>query len=72
MKRSSHYSVLGLEQSASQNEIKKNFYHLAKKYHPDVSKENEDQFKAITEAYEVLSNDELKTEYDLTLQDTVD
>ena len=38
MKRGSHYSVLGLEQSASQKEIKINFYLLAKKYHPDVSK----------------------------------
>ena len=67
IKRGTHYSILGLEQTASQIEIKKSFYKLAKKYHPDVAKVNSEQFREITKAYEVLSNEKMKMEYDSSL-----
>ena len=57
-----HYSTLGVKNSATQNEIKQKYYELAKKHHPDAvqdksEKEDQDEyFKRITAAYEVLSN----------------
>ena len=56
-----YYKVLGLKSSATKAEIKKVYYSLAKKHHPDAvkgkSKANEDKFKRITEAYNILSNE---------------
>jgi len=61
-----HYETLGLKKGASLEEIKKAYKDLAKKYHPDVSKEEhaEKKFKEINEAYSVLSDSEKKQNYD--------
>ena len=61
-----YYAVLGVEPSSGENEIKQAFRRLARKYHPDVSKEKgaEDRFKAINEAYEVLRDKEKRAQYD--------
>ena len=64
-----YYGQLGLKNNASQAEIKTNFYDLAKKHHPDAlqgkpSASQEDQFKKITAAYDILSDDNLKKDYD--------
>lgn len=61
-----YYAVLGVEPGAGEAEIKQAFRRLARKYHPDVSKEKgaEERFKAINEAYEVLRDGEKRAQYD--------
>ena len=61
-----YYKILNLPLSATSDDIKKEYYKLAKQYHPDQTKSNfkEEKFKEITEAYEVLSNKEKKEAYD--------
>ena len=61
-----YYEVLGVDKNASEAEIKSAFRKLAKKYHPDVSKEPDAQekFKEIGEAYSVLSDKDKKAQYD--------
>ena len=61
------YEVLGLSPGASDEEVKKAYRALAKKYHPDLNpgdKEAEAKFKEVNEAYEVLSDSEKKSRYD--------
>jgi len=63
-----YYEVLGVDRNATKDEIKKAYRRLARKYHPDVNKENkeeaEEKFKEISEAYEVLYDDEKRKIYD--------
>jgi molecular chaperone DnaJ len=63
-----YYEVLGVPKTASEDELKKAYRKLARKYHPDVNrdnpKESEEKFKEINEAYEVLSNTERRQQYD--------
>ena len=63
-----YYKVLGISDKSSISDIKKAYYKLAKKYHPDVNPKTINKFKEINEAYEVLSNDNKKASYDLTLK----
>ncbi|MEG2351321.1 MAG: molecular chaperone DnaJ [Bacilli bacterium] len=66
MNKKDYYEVLGLGKDATEAEIKSAFRKLAKKYHPDVSKEAnaEEKFKEAQEAYSVLSDSEKKSKYD--------
>lgn len=61
-----YYGILGLEQGAGDAEIKSAYRRLARKYHPDVSKEAgaEDKFKAVNEAYEALRDPQKRAAYD--------
>jgi molecular chaperone DnaJ len=61
-----YYEVLGVQRTASKDEIKSAFRQLARQYHPDVSQEPdaEERFKEINEAYQVLSDDNRRAAYD--------
>ncbi|KAG7358506.1 chaperone protein DnaJ [Nitzschia inconspicua] len=67
-KEKNYYKILGLTRTATSKEIKKAYRELAMKWHPDKNPDNkeeaEKQFHDIGEAYEVLSDDELKAKYD--------
>ncbi len=66
MKYKDYYATLGLARNASADEVKKAYRKLAKKYHPDVSKEKnaEERFKEVNEAYQTLSEPEKRAAYD--------
>jgi len=66
MAKRDYYEVLGLQKGASQDEIKRAYRNLAKKYHADVNKEEgaEAKFKEINEAYDTLSDEQKKARYD--------
>lgn len=66
MAKRDYYEVLGLTKGASEDEIKKAYRQLAKKYHPDINKEPgaEEKFKEINEAYDTLSDPDKKARYD--------
>src|SRR3989344_5200241 len=59
-----YYDMLGVERKASKEEVKKAFHKLAHKYHPDKEGGNEAKFKEVNEAYQVLSDDKKRREYD--------
>jgi curved DNA-binding protein len=66
MRYKDYYAVMGVARDATQDEIKRAYRKLARKYHPDVSKEPnaEDRFKEVGEAYEVLKDPEKRAAYD--------
>lgn len=66
MKFKDYYSILGVERTASEDDVKKAYRKLAKKYHPDVSKESgaEERFKEVAEAYATLKDAEKRAAYD--------
>ena len=68
MSKRDNYEVLGVEKTATADEIKKAYRKLAKKYHPDANSDNKEEaekkFKEIAEAYEILSDDGKRKQYD--------
>lgn len=66
MEKRDYYEILGVSKTASQDEIKSAFRKLAKKYHPDVSKEPDaaEKFKEAQEAYAILSDESKRKQYD--------
>lgn len=67
MKYKDYYDILGVKKDTSQQDIKKAYRKLAKKYHPDMNKNNkeaEEKFKEINEAFEVLGDEEKRKKYD--------
>src|ERR1700704_2461914 len=66
MKYKDYYAVMGVDRKASAEDIKQAYRKLARKYHPDVSKEPgaEEKFKEVGEAYETLKDPEKRAAYD--------
>ncbi|WP_047986333.1 molecular chaperone DnaJ [Ornithinibacillus californiensis] len=66
MSKRDYYEVLGVDKGASKEEVKKAYRKLAREYHPDVNKEPDaaDKFKEVKEAYETLSNEQKRAQYD--------
>ena len=66
MNNTEYYDRLGLSKDASQDEIKRAYRKLSKKYHPDINKEPgaEEKYKEILEAYETLSDAQKRAAYD--------
>ncbi len=59
-----YYKILGVEKGSSKDEIKKAFHKLAHRYHPDKSGGDESKFKEVNEAYQILSDDQKRAQYD--------
>lgn len=67
MEYKDYYKILGVDKNTPQNDIKKAYRKLAKKYHPDLNPDNpkaQEKFKELNEAYEVLGDEEKKKKYD--------
>ena len=59
-----YYNILGVSRNASSDEIKKAYRNKSKQYHPDVNPDGVEMFKEIAEAYDVLSNEDKRRQYD--------
>ena len=71
MAKQNYYEVLGVQKTASADEIKSSYRKLAKQYHPDLNPNNEaaaQKFKEVNEAYETLSDDRKRAQYDAELE----
>lgn len=68
--KKTHYDILGISTDASIAEIKKAYFDLAKKHHPDIDSSEKGQkiFASIKESYEILSDEKVRKEYDLSLE----
>lgn len=71
-KKKDYYAILGIPKNATEDEVKKAYRNLAKKYHPDVNttgtelyEPNTQKFRDVAEAYAVLSNKALRLDYDM-------
>lgn len=67
MAKRDYYEVLGVDKNATEDELKRAYRKLARKYHPDVNKDDpqaEEKFKEINEAYSVLSDSKTRAQYD--------
>ncbi len=67
-----HYEILEVAKTATKKEIKKAYYRLAKKYHPDHNQGDAaiaEKFKAVGEAYRILSDDAARADYDRQLEE---
>ncbi|XP_046672184.1 protein tumorous imaginal discs, mitochondrial-like isoform X2 [Homalodisca vitripennis] len=66
LKKKDYYEILGVSRNASAKDIKKSYFQLAKKYHPDTNKDPDavKRFQEVSEAYEVLSDEGKRKEYD--------
>ena len=71
-----YYEVLGVQKGASEDEIKKAYKKLARKYHPDLNRDDpkaaEEKFKEVNEAYDVLKDPQKKAAYDQFGHDAFD
>lgn len=70
-----YYEILGVSRNASESEIKKSYRRLALRFHPDKNREDPPdeaakKFREISEAYEILSNQRKRQQYDLQFQDS--
>ena len=70
----SYYALLGLSENASEEDVRKAYRNLVKRYHPDVNSSNDAnaRFILIQQAYEVLVNREKRAKYDLAMKATPD
>jgi curved DNA-binding protein CbpA len=59
-----YYKILEVVENSTEEEIKKSYRTLSKKYHPDLNPDGADKFKEIAEAYEVLSDANKRAQYD--------
>ncbi len=64
MAQKDYYNILGVEKGASKDEIKKAFHKMAHKYHPDKNKGDDAKFKEVNEAYQILSDEQKRAQYD--------
>jgi len=69
MKHKNYYEILEVSQTASYNEIKRSYYSLCKRYHPDINPKTANLFKQINEAYDILMNPIARREYDESLKE---
>lgn len=64
MAKKDYYEILGVQKTSSKDEIKKAFHKMAHKYHPDKNKGDDKMFKEVNEAYQVLSDESKRAQYD--------